>query len=203
MRFVKFSLAIAVFCCLPACLNVKSYVDPQYQFATYNEIKPVSTKHKVNLEVEFQRNGKHFPKVDGQLRNSVEQAFRSTGVVIPSKDRADFTIKVTANNIADIAQAGAKGFATGLTLGLAGTAVTDYYEVTFEFQRGNGDLKIKSYKHAIHTTVGNKAAPVEGEATTPDGAFGKIIEDVVLNFVKDLQTQNILTFNESGKPIRS
>ena len=49
------------------------------------------------------------------------------------------------------------------------------------------------YKHALHTTVGNKAAPVENvEPTSLADGFGTIVEETILNFVKDMQDNGLL-----------
>jgi hypothetical protein len=191
----RIELLTVVFICVSVsgCLSTKAYVDLQYRRATYSEIGHVDTKYKANIDVEFQRNGKHFSNADNELRGHVESVFRATGVVVPTTEPVELKIKVIANNIADLAAARTKGFATGLTFGVAGTTVTDYYEVTIEYQ--NGGMKGRStYKHAIHTTIGNASAPIPVEPMTVSDAFGKVVEDVILNFVKEMQQSGKLTY---------
>ena len=101
---------------------------------------------------------------------------------------------VVVNNIADMGSAAAKGFGTGLTFGLAGSVVTDLYEISIEFSDGNGGNIRNDYKHALHTTIGNKKAPLDGVApTSPADGFGTIVEQTVLNFIKDMQDVGLLT----------
>ena len=97
------------------------------------------------------------------------------------------------NNIADLDEAAAKGFGTGLTLGAAGSAVTDFYDIKIELYMGDEPPLTKTYKHAIVTTIGNKPAPLDVEPTTVSDAFGKVVEDAMLNFVKEMQAQNLLS----------
>jgi hypothetical protein len=97
-----------------------------------------------------------------------------------------------ANNIADLAAARAKGFGTGLTFGAAGSTVTDDYEFQFTYRGADGKEHRHSYQDAIYTTIGNASPPVAANPTTPTLAFEKVIEDVTLNFVKDLQSEGAL-----------
>lgn len=185
-------LALAV----GGCVSSKSYVDPKYKAVSYSDVKRVQDLYGVNVSVDFQRNGKAFPAANGELRSSVERVLRASGVVIPTTGSTDLAIKVVCNNVSDMGGAAMKGMGTGLTLGLAGTAVTDHYQVIIEFRQGN-EVISKRYDHAIHTTVGNKSAPVSGVApTSAANAFSGVVEDVVLQFLKEMQESNVLTFNE-------
>ncbi|HDZ58225.1 MAG TPA: hypothetical protein ENI17_15335 [Pseudomonas xinjiangensis] len=181
---------------LGGCVSSKSYVDPKYKEVSYSDVSRVQDLYGVRVNVDFQRNGKSLPAVNNELRSSVERVFRASGVVIPTTGATDLDIKVTCNNVADMGGAATKGAGTGLTLGLVGTAVTDIYQVTIEFRQG-GELITKRYDHAIHTTIGNKASPVQGAApTSPANAFSGVVEDVILQFLKEMQQKDVLTFNE-------
>lgn len=180
---------------LGGCVSSKSYIDPKYSGIDYSQIKGVEKQYNAQIDIEFQRNGEHVAAVDPELRSNVERIFRASGVVVPATDQGNLYIKVICNNIADLAAARAKGFGTGLTFGAAGSAVTDYYQVTIEFKLGDEVVK-KNYDHAIHTTIGNKAAPVQGvEPTSIGNAFSGVVEDVILQFIKEMQDNNILTLH--------
>lgn len=199
--FRKIELVTVLFMCVSVtgCLSTKSYVDPEFRKAAYSDIGKVATKYKGNIDVEFQRNGKHLSKVDKELRTHVEKVFRATGVVELTTEPVELKIKVIANNIADLDEARRKGFATGLTFGAAGTTVTDYYDFTIECQNG-GTNKSFTYKHAIHTTVGNSPAPIPVEPLPLGEAFGKVVEDIILNFVREMQQSGELTYLFRHRP---
>ena len=181
---------------LSGCVSPKTYVDPGFSGASYDQIKPVNEKYSSNVLIEFQRNGERFSRADGELRGHVERTLRATGVVTPSGESSQYTIKVIVNNIADIEGAAAKGFGTGLTFGAVGSVVTDYYEVTIEFVDENGAKHVGTYKHALHTTIGNKKAPFDNvNPTTPADGFGTVVEQTLLNFIKEMQDKGILTKN--------
>ena len=104
-------------------------MDPSFGKSSYNDIKSVDERYRLEVFTEFQRNGKTlaYPV----LQTNVERVLRASGILIPSKG-SDHSITVIVNNIANMGEAAAKGFGTGFTFGLIGTKVTDYYELKKE-----------------------------------------------------------------------
>ena len=186
----KWLLILASAWVVSGCISSRAYVDPQYHKASYETIKRPATPHPVMLETQFQRNGMPLPAVDAELRGNVKRTLRATGVFVPVED-VPMVMRVTANNIADVAAARAKGFGTGLTFGAAGSTIDDNYVFTCSLKGGAHPIKKFSYKHAIHTTVGNTEAPKGMAPTTLADAFSRVVEDAVLNCVKDLQDQGL------------
>jgi len=181
---------------LSGCISPKTYVDPSFSKASYNDIRSVADKYETQIAVEFQRNGKPFERVNSEVRGHVERTLRATGIISPSIEDSSVSITVVVNNIADMGEAAAKGFGTGLTFGAAGSLVTDYYEIKIELTDSNGDKLTENYKHALHTTIGNKDAPFQDiEATTPADGFGRVVEQTLLNFLKDMQAKGLLTLD--------
>jgi hypothetical protein len=200
MHFVRLALVALLALSLTACLSMKTYPDPQFHGATIESIGKFNSVTKIRLEVIFQRNGKDFPRAVKQVRSLVEKALQTSGAFELSTDASAPVLRVTFNNVADMADAAKKGFATGLTLGGKGSTVADYYEATIQF--GTGDSAVtKGYKHALHTTIGNADAPIEGVvAMAPAAAFGVVVDDIMLNFIKDLKddgkiSQRTINFN--------
>lgn len=179
---------------LSGCISPKSYVDPSYANATYDDIKSTPNKYKANVFIEFQRDGEPLGgAADKELRGHVERALRATGVIVPVSEKTDISIEVIFNNFGESGAAG-KGFATGLTFGAIGSLVTDYYEITVVFTDSSGKEHNSNYKHALHTTIGNKKAPFEDvEETTISNGFATIVEQIILNFVADMQEKDFLT----------
>jgi len=181
---------------LSACATPQSYVDPQYHKATYSQIQPVVPPIPVKIDVQFQVNGQPKPEVNAQLRSSVERALTATRVFIPSTDPASTAvIDVIANNEADTAAARSSGFKTGITFYGSGSTVTDGYRFTFTYRDASGQNRQKNYVHAIHTTIGRVSSlPVDNiEPTTLALAFDKVVEDVTLNFIKNLQEEGAIS----------
>ena len=83
---------------MTGCLSTKSYVDPQYRKASYNDITPVAKAYLANLEVEFQLNGEHKQNVDATVRSEVEKALYSINIIVPTNLESELKLKVTAGN---------------------------------------------------------------------------------------------------------
>jgi len=172
---------------LSGCNSTNSYVDPTFGKTTYNDIPRRAAPYKWKIDVEFQRNGKHLSGVDNELRAHVEQVIRASGMALPDGGNDAPTLKVVVNNLASLAGANAKAFGSGLTFGLVGNTVTDAYEMEVVLTSSSGAIKETGYKHAIYTTRGNASAPmVSMESVSLTTAFGKVVEQMLLNALNDL-----------------
>jgi len=174
--------------------TAKSYVDKKYEDRPSQKVLVSTVPYEVKITVEFQRNGEHLEGVDKQLKDSVVSAFKSSGI-IPTNVDTKASIKVICNNVANIGGAVSKGILTGLTLGIAGSTVSDYYQIHIEYTNGDTIVQ-KEYNHAIHSTIGN-ASPVypNVEPVSPNIAFNGVIEDVVLEFIANMRSRNIFLVN--------
>ncbi|MFT3776111.1 MAG: hypothetical protein QM820_63010 [Minicystis sp.] len=173
---------------LPACFSVKAYVDPKFHKAGYGTIQRPAQPTPLRLVAEFQRNGERMPAADQELSGHLDRVLRDTGVFAPGGGAgAPARLRVVANNIADLADARSKGIGTGLTFGAAGSTVSDNYEFTFEYTRADGTAVKTTYQHVIHSVVGNGDGPEGMTPTTLADAFGRVVEDVTLNFLADMQ----------------
>lgn len=179
---------------LTACVSPKSYVDPSFTKATYEDITRRVEPKKWQVVVEFQRNGEHLASVDGHLRDQVERVIRASGMAVPTNEMTAPTLKVVLNNVADVGTAAGKGFGTGLTFGLVGSTVSDFYVMDVTYTVPGKPAKSVSHKHAIHTTIGNANGPAGMTPVTPAEAVNKVIEQTLLNALKDLQnTDGLIT----------
>ena len=179
---------------LVGCISPKSFVDPSFQKVSYDEVMKRPVPLQLVLTVEFQRNGEPLPKADAILRDNTERILRASGVITPTIDGKDGEIRVVVNNIADTGSAVAKGFGTGLTFGLIGTTVTDAYEMSVSITANGKTIKRTEIKHALHTAIGNTTIP-EGLETMPPGvAFQRVLEQMLLRVLQDIQRTGELTW---------
>ena len=190
---IRYLLPILALGMLQACVTQKSYVDPQYRHASYNDLARVNPPYVLDVKVEFQRNGEDKPAVDRTVADRVSRSLRASGVAIPYDGHApaDGQLNVIANNVVSLSGAAAKGFGTGLTLGLVGSHVTDNYEVTVRLTQGAATIE-REYPHSIITTVGNASGPAGVQPVAIGTAVDQVIDDVVLNFLKDMQAAGSL-----------
>lgn len=180
LRTISILMAVLL---MTACISPKPYVDPKYATLDYSNVAVMPQDAVV--AVTFLREGKPIKRAQRTLQTNVEEVLTKAGYSIV-EDGAATNFDVTFNNIPEEGAFG-KGFGTGLTLGLAGTAVSDFYEVSIAHTHA-GDVVTREYGHAIHTTIGNAAAPVANVApsTNLNDAFYDIVEDVLLQFLTDI-----------------
>ena len=188
MKHIIRILMLSVF--LYGCSTPVSYVDQQYSKTKYEDITRLVEPLKLKVNVVFQRNGEPLPAVDNELRGHVERVLRATGVVVPVSTGTTGELDVTVNNVADLAEAAAKGFGTGLTFGVAKSNVTDFYELKASLRIKEKVIYHNNYKHAIHSSIGLHDEATSAQGMTPSAAFGKVVEDFILNFIQDFQQAN-------------
>jgi hypothetical protein len=188
----KLALAFACASTLSACVPaVKTYVDPQYRHATYDTVHRLVQPIPVKVDAQFEVNGTPKPATDAFLQSQVEQTLRASGAFTPTSS-ARAVISVQGNDIADLGSARSKGFGTGMTFGAIGSAVPDNYEFTIAYRDGGVVSYQGIYKHAVLTTIGNASGPAFVTPTTPEDAFHHVVEDVVLNFLQDMQDKGLI-----------
>jgi hypothetical protein len=179
------------------CSN--TYVDPSFGKVSYDDLTRLTPPLKWQIKTEFQRNGVAFPQANKELSTHVKRVIRASGIAIPSTNTTVPIIKIVVNNISDIGTAAAKGFGTGLTLGLVGSLVTDYYEMEITLTDGDKVIRKSGYKHAIHTTAGNASGPTGVKSVSLSVAFSNVVEQLVLNALKDIEKEYIyLSLNHSS-----
>jgi hypothetical protein len=181
---------------ISGCMSVKSFVDPIYPKISYDQITRLQSPLRLNLVVEFQRNGEHLPNVDQILRDNAERILRASGVIVPASDEGEDQIKVVVNNIADSSIATAKGFGTGLTLGLVGSTVVDAYEMSVVITVNGKTVERAAIKHALHSAIGNTATPEGLETMPPNMAFERVLEQMLLRVLHDIQKEGELDIQE-------
>jgi hypothetical protein len=184
----RFAMLVALMpLVLTGCISMKSYVDPGFAKARYEDLRKPAQPYAFKVVGKFERNGKHLPKVDKQLQGHVERVLRGSGLIVPAESASSGEIIVVVNNVVNTGQAAAKGFGTGLTFGLAGSLVTDYYEMRIMLNVNGKVIEKSGYKHALHSTVGNKKGPEGLTPTTPIAGFETIVEQMLLNALRDVQ----------------
>jgi len=192
-RIAKQLLVCILFGLMTGCISAKSYVDPSYGKVKYEDLSRRTEPFRWKLVVEFMRNGSRLPTADAEVFGHVERVIRAAGIIPVTEVNAP-ELKVIVNNVADNGAAVGKGFGTGMTFGLVGSTVTDNYEMEVVLTDGNKVLRKSGYKHAIHTTVGNASGPQGLEPMSVTAAFGKVVEQLLLNALKEIEadkTSNI------------
>jgi hypothetical protein len=174
---------------LPGCATM--YVDNSLKDVSAAEYRKPPAAKPAQLVFTFQTKGAPNARATEHLKAVVHQTAVESGLF--SSISADpvpggTLLAITINNVPVDDNAFAKGFATGLTFGLAGNVVTDGYVCTVDYSAGPGATKItKNTRHAIHTTVGAKGAPANAtKAKNPNEAVMTMTRQIVGNALRDL-----------------
>ena len=169
-------------------------VDTTVPKVAYDDVTKRPQPLQLKLSVEFQRNGQPFPNADAMLRDNAERVLRASGVIVPVASSPEGEIRIVVNNIADMGDAVAKGFGSGLTLGLVGTTVTDAYQMEVTLTSSGKTIRRDNVKHALHTAIGNTTFPEGTEVLEPATAFGRVVEQMLLRVLRDMQQSGDLSW---------
>ncbi len=192
MKIVKLFILLVLVTGTISCASTKLYIDPQYKLASQNQIKRVSQKYPARIEVEFQSNGKLVAKGYSMLRKEVMRSIRETGVII-SDDTASMSLMVVANSVGSADPNSANNFGIRSSLGLTGKSNEGKYEFSITMIRANGKVIRKIYSHAIIVTEEDVPKSLNLKPVERSQAFGIIVKDAILNFLKDMQDKNLLS----------
>jgi hypothetical protein len=165
-----------------------AYVDGALKNVNLSEVQKPARPTDAQLLFTFQTKGTANARATEALKADVSKLVEQSGlfaVVGGDPALSGSIINITLNNvpITDQGDAAAKGFATGLTFGLVGSAVTDGYICTIEYLPPGGSAKVsKTSRHAIHTTMGAKGAP-------DNAVKAKNLEDAVRTMTRQVVTE--------------
>lgn len=191
MRILYAPLMAAAALLLSGCLSLRSFVDPTLGDVPAAQRVAVASPQPVQLIFEFRTQGAANTRATNMLREQVTESVRASGLfseVSASPVQGGALLSIVIDNIPE-ENAASQGFGTGLTLGLAGTTVSDYYVATARYA-ANGAQLTSEKRHALHSQIGNAEAPANMvQAETPEAGVRTIIRQLVDHLVFDLARQ--------------
>lgn len=148
----------------------------------------------VQLVFEFRTKGVPNPRATEHVRPLAVEDVKATGLFSELTDKpvpGGAMLNVVIENVALTDDAFAKGFMTGLTLGLAGSTVTDGYTCTVSYlPPGRTQPIVKTSKHAIHTSMGATGAPANAyKAKGIDDAVRTMVRQILAGPLRDLSRE--------------
>ncbi|MBC3920856.1 hypothetical protein H8L32_25555 [Undibacterium sp. CY18W] len=178
------------------CVSVKQYVDPALPKVAFEDLLKNPSKQEkqpVQVMIEFRTKGIVNARATEAVTPLVIKTLQQSSLfsdVLTGQATSGNKLFITIDNIVVDKDAFSKGFATGLTLGLAGSMVTDGYVMNASYITPNKDEFKHVYKHAIHSTIGNAEGP-KGLTPVPkepkDEAIRQVVEGLILNLLNDMQ----------------
>ncbi len=176
---------------MTGCVSAGHFVDGNLKEIDVQQFKKTDPQHPVQVLFDFQTKGAENTRATEALKARVVDQVAASGIFSKVSDKpvdgnALLTIKI--NNVPITDNAAAKGFATGLTLGLAGSAVTDGYVCTANYTPPGATQAItKEVRHAIHTTIGNHEPPSNAVQTaTAEAAVTMMLHQSISHLLSDV-----------------
>jgi hypothetical protein len=174
----------------PTIASAKTYVDARLGDLKAEDTASITAPKPVQFIFQFQRAGAANARAATYAKPIFKEAILARSVFSELSDAPSPNyglLSVTMNNIPQ-ANAASQGFTAGLTLGLAGTVVTDFYEIKFEYLPVGATTPIvKTISHAIHTKIGRKAGEAPGiEVRNIDAAIRMVIAQAAAHGVNQL-----------------
>lgn len=181
-------VVIALALALTGCASF--YIDPRLPEVKAEQIKRPATPQPTQLLVDFQTNGAPNPRAVAEVQPMVLKAVQEAGLFSEVKTEpvgSKALLTIVINNVGDAKDAAARGFATGLTLGLAGSTVTDGFVCTVRFTQPGSAEFTTQVQHSLITTLGATATPAGLKpAPSARAAVEQIVNQMVLTSMQRL-----------------
>ncbi|MBN1437376.1 MAG: hypothetical protein JW936_09890 [Sedimentisphaerales bacterium] len=180
---------------------VRSYVDPTIPKVAYTDLQIRQRPQPICVFLEFQTLGVPNILVSESVLPQVYSIFHASSLfsqvdrVRPNDNTVD-QIHITINNTATVESTLGNIGNTAIgavTLGQSESMVTDHYDFTATYHpAGSGEPVSVAYSHAIHSTAGKPIGLEDAEPLEPDIAFERMLENLLLKTLYDLQQQGYL-----------
>ena len=169
---------------------ISPYVDNGLQDLRPDEKVAVANPKPVQLLFEFQTKGVENGRATDFIKGEVQATVQASGLFsqlggTPVPDGS--LLHIVINNVGNTDEAVSKGFATGLTLGLAGNTFTDGYICTVDYLAGGTKKFEQVTRDMIYSNIGAKSAPEHAEkAASLEIAIKTVTRRMVSHALNDL-----------------
>lgn len=175
---------------LSGCISMNSYIDPALPTVQAQDVRATRSPQPVQILFEFRTKGAPNARGTEFAKPIVFDTVRSTTLfsnVAEAPVAGGRTLTIVIDNVPITEDAASKGFATGLTLGLAGNTVTDGYVCTATYSAPGVAPKKTEVKHALHTTIGNAEGPKGLAPMKMDEALPVVVKQLTLNALQNVR----------------
>lgn len=183
--------AVLAAAAMTGCVSMKPYVGGGVRDVPASEYVKPNPSHAVQVLFSFQSKGVANERATTLLKTRVIDQVKASQLfdsVSEAPVAGGALLIVTVNNVPLDDSSAAKGFATGLTLGLAGSVAGDGYVATAKYTPPPPAGTItKESRHSILTTIGNHDAPAGASpAASMDEAVTTMLHQLISNVLNDV-----------------
>lgn len=189
-NFIAAAFAGALLCAAEPAHAARFFVDNALGDVAQADRAAVTDPKPVQIIFQFKTKGAPNARATNYLKERVTELVKSSGIfssVTTEPVAGGAIVAITIDNIPQ-ENAASQGFATGLTFGLRGTSVADYYVATTEYVSGPGVATIsKSARHTMYTAIGRTEPPANAtQAKNVDEAITLLVRQLVERMLTDL-----------------
>jgi len=168
------------------------YVDPKPPKTSYADLKPSAHAQPVYPVFDMYNAEGSFPEATRKLAPKIVRVLEDSRLfssvsTVGSENMA--RIQVSMRETAVLTGRDSKTLPDGLTSGLQGSRGVIVYQFTVSYQPPGKDAVKKAYPHAIHIVEGNSPALGDALPMTATHAVDTMVEQVMLNFLHELQKE--------------
>lgn len=171
------------------------YLDPKPPRSSYADLVEPANPQPVYLVFDMYSTEGSFPEATRKIGPKISRILNQSGLFstvanVGSENIA--RIQVSMRETAVATGLDTKSLPAGLTSGLAGSHGAIVYSFTAYYQPPGHEAVKKVYPHAVHIVEGNSPALGDALPMTASHAVDVMVEQVMLNFLRDLQRERKL-----------
>ena len=171
------------------------YIDPKPPRASYADLAAPANPQPVYLVFDMYSAEGSFPEATRKIGPKIARILNQSGLFstvanVGSENIA--RIQVSMRETAVVTGHDTRSLPPGLTSGLAGSRGAIVYSFTAYFQPPGKAAVKKVYPHAVHIVEGDSPALGDALPMTASHAVDVMVQQVVLNFLRDLQNEHKL-----------
>jgi hypothetical protein len=181
--------------CSTQRFHASYYIDPKPPRASYSDLVAPPNPQPVYLVFDMYSAEGSFPEATRKIGPKIARILSQSGLFssvasVGSENIA--RVQVSMRETAVMTGHDTKALPTGLTSGLTGSRGAIVYSFTAYYQAPGKPAVKKVYPHAVHIVDGT--SPELGDALPMTGshAVDVMVEQVMLNFLRDLQKERQL-----------
>lgn len=171
------------------------YIDPKPAYVEYTELVPPVNRQPVYLVFDMYSAEGSFPEATRKLAPKVAQTIRDSGMFstiskVGSENMARIQISMRETGVLS-GHDDTTNLPAGLTA-LPGSKGIITYSFTAQYQVPGKDVVKKTYPHAVHVVPDDRTGLGNALPMTAGHAVDRMVEQVVLGFLRDLQREKKL-----------
>lgn len=189
------TMVFTVLFVLAACSGCVSFQGKKLAHVDMNTLQASAGPEKpaVGFDVKWSVSDREHPAGTSMFQGDVDRLFRESQLFsnVSQGKGQPYHISLSMNNWGNKGAASVSGFFSGLTLGLIPAYAKDNYTLTVDVKQGETALKQYKYEDCMKSWI--QLFLIFGmPGHTPNKVALKVRENMVLNFLQDLQNDKLL-----------